>query len=290
MEGVSVESPSLVSLDVVLPLLDDPSAATRNALTALFERQRAEAVPFLRDQLAVATDPVVRAAAESYLEALGGVDTLGEFRAFIESERFELETGALLLHRVVDPGLSVASLVGQLDAMAARCLELIVRPASVGELCRVMNRVLFHEWGFRGDHEDFENPANSLLGEVVARRRGLPISLGTIYLLVGRRIGLEFEPICLPGRFMIAHFGGADPIYVDAFEGGRMRSVEEVSDFLRENDLPASPGDFGPASTVEVLARMSRNLADHYHRAGELKRAHLFIDLAESLALHTSAE
>ena len=66
--------------------------------------------------------------------------------------------------------------------------------------CEVINRVLFHEYGFRGARENFENPENSFLHHrVLDRREGLPITLCAIYMLIARRIGFELDHIGTPG-------------------------------------------------------------------------------------------
>ena len=79
------------------------------------------------------------------------------------------------------------------------------------EICSVMNRVLFHEYGFRGAGKDFENPQNSFLHRVLERRKGLPITLSVIYILIARRLGFDLEPIGLPGRFMVGCFSDERP-------------------------------------------------------------------------------
>jgi regulator of sirC expression with transglutaminase-like and TPR domain len=271
-------------------LVDDGAPNIRAALAEQFAARPEEATVALREFVANAPTEEAKNSARMYLDALVGPDVLGEFREFIRSQRYEFETGMILLHRIVEPRLEAVDVVAQIDRIADRCRELIVRPGSVREICRTINRVLYHEWEFRGDTEDFENPANSLIGEVLERRRGLPLTLGLLYLLVGRRVGLDFEPICLPGRFMVAHFGSAEPVYVDAFDGGRLRSLDEVADFLRKNDLPASPSDFAPASTVEVLVRMCRNLSYQYEGDGEVEQAALFADLANEFAQYSASE
>ena len=63
--------------------------------------------------------------------------------------------------------------------------------------------MLFHEWGFRGNQENYTDPRNSLLDQVLATRKGIPISLCIIYLLVAERLGLELESVGIPGHFLV---------------------------------------------------------------------------------------
>ena len=61
--------------------------------------------------------------------------------------------------------------------------------------------MLFHEWGFRGNVEQYTDPLNSFIDKVLARRKGIPISLSVLYLLVSERLGMPLEPVGLPGPF-----------------------------------------------------------------------------------------
>ena len=111
-----------------------------------------------------------------------------------------METGWYLLDRVIYPNLdsSVSSL--QLDELADRVRDLLTAHSDPKQICLTINRVLFHEYGFRGAGKDFENPQNSFLHQVLEKKKGLPITLSLIYILVARRAGFDLEPIGLPGR------------------------------------------------------------------------------------------
>lgn len=284
MAGVNAAFANPARRGAIRALLDDTSPSVRGALLEVFREEGETGLNLLREWSLDDPDGGVRAAARECLEELVGPDVVAEFREFIRSLHYELESGVLLLNRVVRPELDTTALYRELNAIANRCRELVARPASIRQLCQVINRVLFHEYGFRGNTEDFENPANSLLGEVMRTRKGLPLTLGVIYLLVARRLGLEFEPICLPGRFMIACYGASGPVYVDAYERGRLRTPEEVETFLEDSGLPFDAVDLAPSSTGEVLLRFCRNLENHYRAQGDSRMADLFMDFVLEFA------
>jgi len=129
-------------------LLDDPSPAVRAALLAQFTRHGRESVELLR-WFASQPNRVLALHANSYLRELNFSDPVSEFRGFIRSLNYELETGALLLSRTVNPDLDIGACCTQLDEMAARCRQLIAEPATAPEKCRVLTRVLFHESALR---------------------------------------------------------------------------------------------------------------------------------------------
>ncbi|MBT5910205.1 MAG: hypothetical protein HOH25_10420, partial [Opitutae bacterium] len=199
------------------------------------------------------------------------------FLEFIRSLKYELETGWFLLDRTVSPTCDIAASHLFLDEMAERCRELMTPPTSAREQCRIMNRVFFHEYGFRGAAKDFSDPENSFLHKVVERRRGLPITLSVIYLLVARRIGMELEPIGLPGRFMVGCFTEEPPFYIDVWAGGRFREAHELEAFLGDSPSDQSGGYLLPVTVAETLSRGCRNLAMHYRQAGNTELAGLFL-------------
>ncbi len=256
-------------------LLDDPSAAVRSALLGEFVRHGHESVDLLH-KLTRQPNRVLALHAAWFLRELNLSDPVGEFRGFIRSLNYELETGALLLSRTVNADLDVGACCTQLDALAVRCRELIAEPATAREKCRVLNRVLFHEYGLHGNADNYTDPLNSYLDQVLARRKGIPISLSIVYLLVAERVGLQLEAVALPGHFMVGCYEESVPFFIDPFNAGVFLSAGEVFMLLRQNSGQASLADLAPTPVREVLCRCCRNLANHYHAAHEPGHARLF--------------
>ena len=256
-------------------LLDDPSPAVRLALRTRFAKSGRESADFLQE-LARQGDSELAKHASQYLRELNFTDPVSEFRDFIRSLNYELETGALLLSRTVNPSLDVGACCMQLDTLAARCRELIAEPATAREKCRVLNRVLFHEHGLHGNAENYADPLNSFLDQVLIRRKGIPISLSIVYLLVADRVGLQLEPVGLPGHFVVGCYEESVPFFIDTFNAGVLMSAEEVFSFLKETATEASIVDLAPTPVREVLSRCCRNLVNHYAAVNQPEQARLF--------------
>jgi regulator of sirC expression with transglutaminase-like and TPR domain len=261
-------------------LLDDPSPLVRRALLAHFLALGPGAMPFLQETARSSNRPLARHAAW-FLEELKFADPVAEFRGFIRSLNYELETGALLLSRTVTPALDAGACCTQLDQLAARCVELITEPATTREKCRIINRVMFHEWGFHGNIQHYTDPRNSFLDQVLARRTGIPLSLSIVYLLVAQRLGLALEPVGLPGHFIVGCFEQAVPFFVDPFDKGVFLDPDEVFTLLRANHVAPNDTNLAPATVREVLCRNCRNLANHYTSAGDTEHARLFASFVE---------
>lgn len=275
--------------EALASLLDDPSPAVRQALQTHLTRLGAEGRDFLVG-LATGRNRVAALAATDFLRELKYDDPVEDFRKFIRSLNYELETGMLLLNRTVNPGLNVAAICLQLDSLAARCRRLCPANRPLREQCATINRVLFEELGLRGNGEHYTDPANSLLDQVLARHLGIPLSLSVVYLLVAQRLGLELEPVGVPGHFLVGCYEPEGPFYLDAFNQGAFLTAEDVFARLRSQQHFPQLSDLAPTPVREVLARCCRNLANHYAAAGDSDRARLFasfvVDFDQTYARH----
>jgi regulator of sirC expression with transglutaminase-like and TPR domain len=263
-----------------LSLLDDLQPVVRQALLARFQALGEPAIEFLR-ATSIGQNRVLAWHARWFLDELKFSDPVAEFKVFIRSLNYELETGALLLSRTVAPRVDIGACCETLDRLAARARELLAEPMTAREKCRVLNRVLFHEYGFRGNHEHYTDPLNSFLDQVLARRKGIPLSLSLVYLLVAQRIGLELEPVGLPGHFVVGCYSEGAPFFIDAFEQGALRSAEQVLALLRSNHILPKTTDLAPTPVREVLCRCCRNLVHHYQTVGDAERSRLFAEFVD---------
>jgi regulator of sirC expression with transglutaminase-like and TPR domain len=277
---VEHESLSEARREAFLSLLDDPTPPIRKALLAHFVELGEPALHFLKE-IAHGPHRILARHAAWFLDEIKFCDPVAEFRGFIRSMNYELETGALLLSRTVSKDLDVGVCCETLDKIAARCRELITLPASTREQCRIINRVLFHEWGFHGNVDNYTDPLNSLIDHVLKRRKGIPISLSTIYLLIAERLGLDLEPVGLPGHFIVGCFNASKPFFIDPFDRGIFMDTDEVFALLRANKIIPKSTDLTPTPIREVLCRSCRNLVNHYKAAGDIERAKLFSTFVE---------
>jgi regulator of sirC expression with transglutaminase-like and TPR domain len=268
----------------VLRLLDDPSPVVQQSLLTFFHENEDQSVHFLQ-QLVSNHRSSLSYWAKQYLDRMGVDNTIETFHNFIHSFSYELETGCWLLDRTVYPRLDPTRSGELLDEMGIRALELFVEPCSLKEKCRVINRVVFHDFGFKGDLESFKTPSSSLISQVLQSRRGIPISLSIIYILVAMRCGVDLRPIGVPGRFMVGCFSEDRPFFIDVFEGGRFLSVADVLIFLESNRIAYDEGSLAPVPVGEVLCRSCRNLAAQYLAGQDRERADLFSGFVEAFEL-----
>ena len=201
-------------------------------------------------------------------------------RAFAEAagsrDEGDLVRGALCLplieYREIDAA-PVTNLLTRLGAIAtARIEQLGSKPSPMAQV-EALNQLLFEDEGFRGNDEQYEDPRNSFLNDVVARRTGLPIALCVVYMDVARRAGVPVEGVNFPGHFLVRYRTSAhDPdhprdLVVDPFHQGAVLDEADVRQLLRRHAGDEAAYDrrlLEPASRPQILTRMAVNLKRLY--------------------------
>ena len=257
-------------------LLDDETPSVRSAVLRELKSDSESGRVFLQE-ISKGSDNILARHASTLIKELGWVDGVGDFLRFIRSRRYELETGWFLLDRTIYPDFNLAEATLFMDQVAERVRELLTPPVSSRQSCAVINRVLFHEYGFRGAGRNFEDPENSFLHRVIQKREGLPITLCVLYLLIARRISIEMEPIGFPGRFMIASFESDEPFYLDPWAGGKILEIKQVESLIGSYDAENYGSVLLPITIADTLVRGCRNLVNHYNKAEEHDKAELFV-------------
>ena len=193
----------------------------------------------------------------------------------------DLEEGAFLLGRIERPRLDPAPYRRWLGDVAAE----VQRTSAAEPYLRLLrlNHVLFSEMGFKGNSARYYDPANSFLDRVIETRLGLPITLSTLVMLLGRRLGLALEGAGLPGHFMVRFAACGGAYFLDAFNRGRILTRAQCRQSLLSSGYVFREEYLKPVKSRDILARMMRNLLSVYQRGGQTERARQVSALVELL-------
>jgi len=169
-------------------------------------------------------------------------------------EELALDEAALLMAAHAQPNLDVAEQLSRLDDLAGALLE----PSA-----SALAGLLFEELGFSGNTEDYGDPRNSYLDQVLDRRVGIPISLAVLMIEVGRRAGVTIEGVGMPGHFLVRGDGDLR----DPFRGGQRVDQAGCEAMFRAIHGPTAkfrPSMLAPVGPRVILARMLANLRQNY--------------------------
>jgi len=264
----------------------------------------ADLLPLLKSQPAAGRRELSRRARELETEAVR-LRAVGQ-RAHRETVREELVKllaapeaqidlvrGALLLAGHDPPDLDGPAYLRQFDRLAEELRTRLPSDATAAARWDGLRAFLFTENGFHGSRQDYENPANSYINDVLDDREGLPITLSVVCLELARRIGLEHVfGVPLPGHFVVKFAPpGADPQLFDPFDGGRPLTLDDADAIgSRSDGLPVRSEFLEPATPRTILLRMLNNLAAFAERSGGTPAALPYQDLLVAAAGDPRAE
>ena len=186
---------------------------------------------------------------------------------------------ALLIARDEYPALDPAQYdaIAQAHADGARAQVESIEPLPLK--MAALNRHLFDELGYAGDHAEYYDPRNSYLNEVFERRLGNPISLAVVQMEVARRLGLPLDGVSFPGHFLVRLPVDDGVLVMDPFNRGRPLDEGELRERARPHLGGEPPDDealyqiLHPASHRAMLMRMLRNLHGTYAESDDWERA-----------------
>ncbi|RVU36288.1 tetratricopeptide repeat protein [Hwanghaeella grinnelliae] len=154
--------------------------------------------------------------------------------------------------------------LSHLDALAADAAALLEEDEDdVEAVAAALNHAILDKSGYAGDSESYEDIQNANLFRVIERRRGLPVTLGIIYMHVGRALGYRVDGLAFPGHFLIRLDTPGGRAILDPFFGGIQRDAAALRDLLktvRGQDAELDPADYEPVPDMDVLNRVQNNI------------------------------
>ncbi|MFZ0658946.1 MAG: tetratricopeptide repeat protein [Candidatus Binataceae bacterium] len=203
-------------------------------------------------------------------------DARREFTSIASREPVPLARGALLIAKEEYPALDVDHYLERIAALAREAEPIVHAGSDTVERIQLLSHFLFEQKGFQGNRDEYSDPRNSFLNDVLERRKGIPITLSVIYLEVGRRLGLNLYGISFPTHFLVKAVDERGELVIDPFYDGAILSLEDIRARLAENfgqPVELHPAMLRPIGARATLARMLVNLKIIYLAASDWSRA-----------------
>ena len=271
--------PDQRQLPHLLRLLDDDDAVVREAVlgelasfgTALAAELEGMGLMLSEDQAAL-----IRA----YSRARTRVWLHEEWPTWfaIADEKEKLEAAMTLIAEYQEDRSRPGHLGCLLDSLAAEYRSLHRRPD-----LRELSRFLFSRKKLTWAQQDYYDPRNSNLIYVVEHRRGIPISLACVYMLVGHRLGLHIEGCNFPGHFLAMAYEDNRPIIIDCFHGGLFLDDALLSRYMDPVAVSVQYLTNLRSDSGTIVRRVVRNLVNAYRSVGSPEEAEVMETLLEMM-------
>lgn len=191
-------------------------------------------------------------------------------------EHIDLGKAALYIAQEEYPNIDPEEYLNALDTMAVELQERLPSQRYPLRVIQSINQYLYDDLGYAGNVEDYYDPRNSYLNDVIERRLGIPITLALVYLELARRIDFPMVGVGMPGHFVIRLDIADTEIFIDAFNGGEIMFPQDCQERLSQfyqQPVQLQPEFLATVSKRQILARMLANLKYIYLNQQELEKA-----------------
>ncbi len=208
-------------------------------------------------------------------------DARREFATIASKEPVPLARGALLIAKEEYPSLDIDEYLDKLATLAREAEPIVRAGEDTVERVQLLSHFLFELKGFEGNAENYNDPRNSFLNDVINRRLGIPITLSVVYLEVGRRLGINLYGVSFPNHFLVKAVDERGELIIDPFVGGKILALDEIR--ARLTQIFGQPVELNPAmlkarGARHILARILTNLKIIYMGASDWTRALAALD------------
>lgn len=180
----------------------------------------------------------------------------------------------------LDTGLYAAILQRYINEVRA-CLD--VRSSTI-QVIKAINYYLFYEQGYAASEDNYYDPRNSFMNEVIDRKTGVPLLIGVLYMELGRGLGLNMEGINFPGQFLVRVCEGGCELIINPYEGGVLLNHDDLNEQLRDMygdnapSVESSPQLVEASTDKDVMIKILTNLKNIYSSNGNIYKLLMVMD------------
>jgi regulator of sirC expression with transglutaminase-like and TPR domain len=207
-----------------------------------------------------------------------------KFKELSEKKEGILEEAVFLIANFGYPEMDMKKYQSELDEMSTKLnlsidkmkLNPLIPQDDPLQIIKIINHFLFYQQGFKGNTENFYEPENTFFNDVMDRKKGIPISLSILYLLICKRLNLPTYGVNLPAHFIIKYVDERDEFYIDPYNNGIVISKSEAIKFLSRIGLTKEDFDsisfLKIADDKDIIKRSLNNLVNIYTRSGDTQK------------------
>lgn len=269
----------------LLLLMDDPDPFIQESVQSRFSELGENAVPILDEYRLEIKNADEKQRVGNIIHQLTFETLKTDFHELLElgiKNRQSLEKASFTLARFGNATLREQEYSRKLDHFAEMVEPTIRYRLDERRKMKQLIKFVFEDLNFNGDTEDYHNPANCFMDQVINRRRGLPITLSMVVMFLARRLDMPFFGVNMPIHFMLNYISDKEEVLVDPYDNGAIVTYDQCYFFLKKNNIEPKPDHFRIASDLEILVRCIRNLIHSYERKEMPERVE---DLKKLLAI-----
>ncbi|MEQ9426174.1 MAG: transglutaminase-like domain-containing protein [Cyclobacteriaceae bacterium] len=259
-------------LKALVSLLDDDDSEVSYHVEQQITSLGSEVIPFLEAQWEQSFNPEIQRRIEDLIHSLQ-YELLNErLLTWANSKDQDLLEGMWIIATYLYPDLELAQLKKEVEQIYYEVWTEFKNELSPVDQIKILNGVLFSKLKFKANTKNFHSPSNSMINIVLDSKRGNPITLCTIYMLVAQKLGMPVYGVNLPNMFILVYKTEEISFYINAFNRGLVFTKEDIDHYLQNINVNPDKQFYEPCENIEFIKRSFRNLAASFEKLGEYEK------------------
>lgn len=259
-------------LKALVVLLDDDDMEVVTHVEDKILSQGTGIIPFLENEWEINFNPTLQRRIEDLIHQLQFElvqERLSEWEAGDQEDLLEV---LWLICTYQYPDLEYSDLANQIEQHYIETWRELKDDLTPFDQIRIINSVVFDRLKFRANTKNFHSPANSMVSAVLESKRGNPISLSAIYLLIAKKLNLPIYGVNLPNLFILTYKSEQLQFYINVFNKGLIFSKEDIENYIDHLQLEPNDSHFEPCTHMDIAVRFLRNLIISFEKLGEYQK------------------
>lgn len=195
----------------------------------------------------------------------------------------DLESALILTTRIGNPTLRSSVITNQFDHLAKQISDDVNYAIDTIESMHILLNFVYADLGFKACEDDYHKPEYSYLDRLLITKKGIPISLAIVVLLIAKRLELPISGINMPMHFLLMYEQESEVIMIDPYQKGMLLSHNQVMTFLKMNGIDPKDSFFAKSTYLDIALRYVRNLLYSYQKMEDKLRVNMASQLIQFL-------
>jgi regulator of sirC expression with transglutaminase-like and TPR domain len=272
-------------IKALISLLDDPEIAPQ--IQSEIQNLGETIIPYLEESWEETLDPQQQQRLEDLIHQLQFEGLQQRLRVWRDAGAQDLLEGMWLLNSYQYPDADLQALNRAIEQLRFEAWTLLRSEMHPADQVQMLNHVIFRNHKFSANTQHFHSPANSMLQRVIETKRGNPLSLCVIYLLVAQRLDLPVFGVNLPNLFVLTYQSenkAFPPFYINCYNRGVVLSRADIEHYVGQLGITSQDAFYEPCSNLDIVRRAMRNLQVSFEKLQELGKAE---EVSQLLAILT---
>lgn len=256
-------------IKALVSLLDDEDKEVQSHVEQKIISLGDAIIPFLEEEWENNFNPTVQKKIEDLIHVLQFDSLKNKLRQWKESKAQDLLEGMWLVATYQYPDLSLDKLRKDLEQIYYEAWLEFKTNIHPFDQIKILNSIMFGKLKFGANTKNFHAPANCMLNVVIESKRGNPISLCVVYMLVANKLKMPVYGVNLPNLFVLTYKSRESQFYINVFSKGIIFSKEDIDKYIGQLNLPLSDMFYQPCSNLEIIKRVLRNLIISFEKTGD---------------------